>query len=292
MPLNHDNVTAAIEVTGVSLGCFNPVTKNWEVAFINEPTHKLGLSITQVTAAGQSELQDIPHVIMPGSKIVISVNNPVAPSDPPFYSAPHDPEDFDLILDIEKEIYDNQPVTIKAVPDFPVTSMFVSSALLYSVVDRQTLDPVKLTAINDNQGMAVKRFGVISTTAGADIKCGEGGSVVFEVEGQGWENVGPVVLKQQQGTKYVISLDNTCPRDFSNFDTRAADAPLDFVPGVVKRTRAGLRVQKHTDFVLYYSLIIPPEGRDRFDLQDDVPPSRGPGVVCNYSHLGLTPHLF
>lgn len=292
MPLDHDNVTAAIEVTGVSLGCFNPATRNWEVAFINEPTHTLAVTITEVTAAGQTQLQGIPKIIRPDSRIDITANNPIPPRDPPFHFAPHDPEDFDLILDIEKEVYDNQRVIIKANPDFPVTKMFVSSALLYSVVGRLSLEPVKLVAVNDNQGTAIKRFGVISTTAGADIKCGEGGSVVFEVTGQGWENVGPVVLQRQPGTKYIITLDNTCPPDFSHFETRAADAPLDFVPGAVKRARAAQRVQEHTDFVIYYSVIDPPAGGDRFDLQEDVPPGRGPGLVCEYSHLGLTTNLF
>ena len=289
MPLNHDNVTAAIQVTGLSLGCFNPATKNWEVAFINEPTHMVAVRINELTAAGSKPLPNIPRVIMPGSRITVTANNPVLP-DTPFYFAPHDPEDFDLILDIEKEVY-NQLVPRKAVPDFPVTGMFVSNAKLYSVVSQKSKEEVKLVAFGDQTGTAVKRFGIIATAAGADITCADGGSVIFEVDGQGWQGVSPVVLPHEPSTKYIIELDNTCPPDFTRFNTRAADAPLDFVPGASKLSRTGVRVLPHSDFVLYYSLLDPPQGV-RFDLQEDVPPAHGFGAVCNYSHLGLTTSLF
>ncbi|MET0626082.1 MAG: hypothetical protein ABW250_24320 [Pyrinomonadaceae bacterium] len=99
MPINHDEATASIYVTGLSLGCVNSHTKKWEVCFIDEPGHNLGMKVTKMTAAGEDERPaECPDYrpIAHGSRIVIEDSNPVATSTTLYKPSPagSDAEDF------------------------------------------------------------------------------------------------------------------------------------------------------------------------------------------------------
>jgi hypothetical protein len=145
-------------------------------------------------------------------------------------------------------------------------------------------------ALVDQSGTKVAGLGKIGTSAGADITCGEGGSVTLKVDGpDGFE----LPLPRSAGVRYNIILDNNCPP--------VADANCGADDGVAARrealvsttgkvSRDGLPIAPHSDFVLYYA-ILDVKDKGKFDLKKD-DQDRGEGAVCNYSHLGITKNMF
>ncbi|MET0626083.1 MAG: hypothetical protein ABW250_24325 [Pyrinomonadaceae bacterium] len=290
MPLNHEEAAVSIIVTGVSLGCVNPATKGWEAGFIRHPTHELLLEVTR-HAGGEST------VVEPGLEIpagcTISIETNAEQTGATLFTAEGHPEDFGLIIDIENDVYDGIRIPRKE-PEHEVTPMFIPSAVLYSVADKLSDFPVRLIVKGDIRSNPVKRFGQIGTAAGADIRRENGRETVVRVDGPG----GFVLnFPHEEGVRYTLLFDNTCPSDAP--DLAVEDAPegqggggREFrEKGIPKLSRSGEIVRPHSDFVLYYTVLNPPQQRGRFDLVNDSD-DRGDGAVCNYTHLGRSTSLF
>ncbi|MET0647936.1 MAG: hypothetical protein ABW208_15070 [Pyrinomonadaceae bacterium] len=288
MPINHDEATASIHVTGLSLGCVNSHTKKWEVCFIGEPEHNLVMKVTKITAAGEDERPEAcpdSRPIAHGSRIFIEATKPAATSTTLYKPslAGRDKEDFRLIVDMEKKVYKGKNVKPKK-PLKPITEMYVSGAKLYSVKDATSKEDVWLVRKDkDEQPRELKKIG---TAAGADIKCKPGGAVVIKVDGPagGFE----CTLPREEGTRYIVWFDNMCPPPPAEV---AAAAAGDAAPRVIKKlTRKGRAVVNHSDFMSYYE-VINPEGKGYYDLTKG-DPRRGDGAVCNYTHLGNLDWMF
>ncbi|HEY0170281.1 MAG TPA: hypothetical protein VGB98_04455 [Pyrinomonadaceae bacterium] len=296
MPLNHEEAAVSIIVTGVSLGCVNPVSKGWEAGFIRHPTHALVLEVTR-HAGGEKTVVEPGLKIPTGCTIRVETND--AQTGVTLFKSEGDPEDFGLIIDIENDIYDGIEIPRKQ-PEHDVTPMFVPSAVLYSVASKQSDFPVRLIVKGDTEANPVKRFGQIGTAAGADIMRENGRETVLRVDGPG----GFVLsFPHEEGVRHTLLFDNTCPADTPDLDAGGARsgagreagddayAGQNRQQGIVKLSRSGEIVRAHSDFVIYYAVLNPPQQKGFFDLVKDIN-NRGDGAVCNYSHLGRTTSLF
>lgn len=314
MPLNHEEAAATIQVTGVSIGCINRDMNRWEVAFIRHPTHSLAMKVDR-ESNGQTETMFPNSPIPVRCAITIEATNNTNPEARIAEEAEGTDEDFDKILDIERKLYDGEAVTFKERPELEVTPLFVPRALLYAVADKLTEFPVRVVRKDDRDHNTVDVFDQVATTTGADITCGEGGGeVTISVAGEGGF---VLILPHEEGTRYVITFDNTCPPakapdgeaegenaaagnaagededDSAEGGSAEAEESSDAGARLLRKTTASgvILVDKHSDFVLCYALIDPPAGREEFDLVDDEDPDdsdRGDGAVCINSHLGVS----
>ena len=295
MPLNHEEAAVSIIVTGVSLGCVNPATKGWEAGFIRHPTHTLAVEVTRHAGGASTIFQ--PNREIPHDCTIRVATDDAAQTGATLFTRDDDAESFGLILDIEKHVYDGIKLARKR-PEFGMTPLFVPSAVLYSVAGKLSDFPVRLIPKGDPSS-TVRRFGRIGTAAGADIKREEGRETVVTVDGEGGFKIH---LPHEAGVRYTVLFDNTCPPDTPDIDAlseksdaggegHAAHGRAARPRGITKLSRSGEIVRPHSDFVLYYSILIPPSQRGFFDLVVDTS-GRGDGAVCNYSHLGVTTSLF
>lgn len=295
MPLNHEEAAVTIVVTGVSLGCVNTATRAWEAGFIRHPTHALLVEVTR-HAGGESTVVEPGREIPSGCTINVETN--AAQTGATLFTREDDPEDFGLILDIENDVYGGIRVPRKQ-PEYEVTPMFVQSAVLYSVAEKLSDFPVRLIVKGDIHSNPVKRFGQIGTAAGADIRREDGRETVVRVDGPG----GFVLsFPHEEGVRHTVLFDNTCPPDTPDVDAAGApsgvereegnaDARQPSREGIQKLSRSGEIVRPHSDFVLYYTVLDPPQQSGLFDLVNDSD-KRGDGAVCNYTHLGQSTSLF
>ncbi len=267
MPLEHSNATAILTVTGLSLGCYNPATLNWEVGFIRAERHRLTIKVTKQTPEGPVNLTFQPDE---QNRIFVDAQNAVSPANPlympmPAFNRAAPPENVDLedlrwVVDVETELNDQQPI-ILIKPEHPVTPMFVSKPVLYAdhenVIEEQTL----LIRAGDSKDV-VRPFGRLSEGTKADITCQEGGAVVLRVEGPlGFSLVLPHVPGD---APHEIVIDNTCPPTRDETES--------------------------SDFTLYYSVVKDTAG-DRFDIF--VPElGSGQGAVCNNTFMGISTSMF
>lgn len=265
MPLDHTKATATVSVTGLALGCYNRITRNWEVALLRHPRHVLNIDVTKQTPDGPAKMRfqvDSNHSIFVDAKDAITPSDPLYTNGAEFnrQAAVDDPEDLRWIVDLEKEFNNGEQVVLKR-PDFPVTPMYVSQPVLYAnpyIFDDTEI--VNLEDIND-----VRPFGQLSEGGNADIACRDGGAVILRIVGPlGFD----IELTHSGGSTHLIEVDNTCP-----------DSPV------------GTSGGPSSDFKLYYS-IVEDTGREKFDLKVKKGNVSGDGAVCNKVFLGARDQLF
>ena len=281
------NTTASIQVTGVSLGCFNRHRKQWEVAFVAETRHGLMLKITKITDSGEVPfLRDTP--IPRGSKISVTLRNASAlPSPGGSHRA-----DFGSIVDIDTQIHDNPILPFKR-PDETITELVVAPVSsrndLYAVDGMVSTFPVRLTKMGSTH--PIKLFGYVATAAGADITYGRGGEVAIDVQGPGSPTVPP--MPHAPGVRYSIWLDNRCPATPrpSHPDKRAFGRSAQAHDSQKLLADAQLiSVVNHSDLVLVYH-VLDHKGGDQFDLQND-DNDRGEGAICNFTDMSGRDSMF
>ena len=280
-PLDHDNATATVSITGLALGCYNRSTQNYEVGFLRHECHELTIEVTKKLDGGDSimlfEIKDNQH------RIFIDAENAVPPRDP-IYTVGEDfdrtqlngdLEDFRWVIDFESDLNDGNEVELQR-PDVPVTEMYIAKPRLYADTDLMTQDPQFIVRIDPATNSPVagedpELFGFFTEGIKADITCQDGGAVILRVDGpQGFQ----VQLPHGYGQPHQITIKNICP-------TKAASENGD--TGVTGNE------SEPTDFRLFYSLIVDTAG-EKFDIH--VPPNHGEGAVCNGSTLGRSPSLF
>jgi hypothetical protein len=258
MPLDHQNVTATISVTGLALGCYNPNTSNWEVAFIRHPRHVLKIRVTKQTAEGPANLTfqvDSRH------RIFVEAVKPIPPAQALFTpgsfdrkESGNDPEDLRWVVDLEKELNNNEPVSLKQ-PEFPVTAMYVSYPVIYADPFKFVLDGAELVRLSD--GTDVRPFGKLAEAGNADVRCQDDGAVTLRIDGPlGFS----IELPHIAGATHTIEMENLCQ-----------DSP-------------GKTSTEPSDFTLYYSAVEDTAG-DKFDLKIKNH-TNGQGAVCNWVFLG------
>ena len=267
--LSHEGVTATVSVTGLALGCYNPVTQTYEVGLIREGCHELKITVVKKLAEGSSTLRffldsDNDYRIFIVTENGILPDNPFFTTGTPFSrtNPTHNAEDFRWVVDFEKELNNEQEVVLKR-PQVPVTEMYVSKPRLYADTDRFVLDDFKL--VNTTPGVTTEPqlFGRFTEGIKGDLRCQNGGGIILRVEGPlGFQ----VYLPHTGGAAHEIIVDNRCPEEEEN-------------PEI-------------TDFNLYYTTIITETAGGQFDVKlanDDV---EGEGAVCNGSFLGVRTNLF
>lgn len=263
MPLDHTNATATISVTGLALGCYNRNTSNWEVGFIRHPRHVLNVEVTKETSEGPANMTfqiDNRHSIFVEAVNVIPPLEPLfTPGDFDRQKPGNDPEDLRWLVDLEKELNNNEPVVFKQ-PEFPVTPLLVSQPVIYANPTKFLVGSADLMKLGDKN---VKPFGTVGEAGDADIRCGEGGAVILRVDGPlGFS----IELPHIAGATHTIEMENLCP-----------DSP-------------GKKPDEPSDFTLYYSIVRDTAG-EKFDLI--VPDHKnGVGAVCNAVFLGERDSLF
>jgi hypothetical protein len=263
MPLDHANVTATISVTGLALGCYNRNTSNWEIALIRHPRHLLTVKVTKEMPKGRADLTfqiDNRHsIFVEGVNIIPPAEPLFMPGDFDRKKTGNDPEDLRWLVDLEKELNNNQPVVLKQ-SEFPVTSLFVAQPVIYSNPTKFLAGSVDLMKLANKD---VKPFGTVGEAGDADITCGEGGAVILRIEGPlGFK----IELPHMAGATHRVEFENLCP-----------DSP-------------GKGPEVPSDFTLYYSMVQDTAG-EKFDLI--VPDHKnGVGAVCNAVFLGERDSLF
>lgn len=263
MPLDHKKATASISVTGLALGCYNPETSNWEVAFLRHERHVLNVVVTKQTEVGPSEIR---FQVDSNHDIFVEAEKPIIQPDPLFTPTAkfdrladgNDPEDLRWIVDMEKELNEGKSVELKP-SEVPVTRMFVSYPKLYANSRMFITDETKLVK-DDNT--PVREFGKLAEAANADISCQDGGAVILRIDGPLGFNLR---LPHIPGSPHSIAINNRCP-----------DPPMLAAP--------------ESDFKLYYSIIKDTAG-EKFDLKVRTN-GHGDGAVCNKVFLGVRDHLF
>ena len=275
MPLSHEDVTATVFVTGLALGCYNPITQNYEVGLMRLGRHLLTIEVIKQLEGGDSsrlkfELDD-------KHRIFIDTENGMLPENPIYTDGDtfdrtdgsHDNEDFRWVVDFEKELNNNTEVLLQPPTNredgkpIPITEMYVEKPVLYADPELFVLDNFLL--VDKNSGEDPATFGLFTEGIKADLKCQRGGAVVLRIDGpQGFE----VYLPHTCGQTHLIKVDNTCPPTKNNATTS-------------------------TDFNLYYSIITETNGT-QFDVEPEFPQEgeAGEGAVCNGSFLGVRGTLF
>jgi hypothetical protein len=283
-PLDHDNATATVSITGLALGCYNKSTQNYEVGFLRHDNHDLTIEVKKKLDGEESVM--LYQIIDHQHRIFIDAENAVSPRDPIYTvgedfdrtRTDHDPEDFRWVIDFETELNGGNEVELQP-PDVPVTEMYVSKPRLYGDKELLTQEQyVRVSLGDDGQPVATEDpavFGFFTEGIKADITCQDGGAVVLRVDGpQGFQ----VHLPHGYGP-HEITIKNICPpKAASEADDGEEDAGSD----------DGSASTQPSDFSLYYSLIVDTDG-EKFDLQS---PVHGEGAVCNGSTLGQRSSLF
>lgn len=275
-PLDHDNATATVSITGLALGCYNRATENYEVAFLRHDCHALTIEVRKKLPDGDDsimmyEIRDFQH------RIFIDAENAVSPEDPIYTvgesfdrTTPEgDPEDFRWVIDFDTDFHNKNGVELQR-PNIPVTEMYISKPRLYGDKNLLTQDPFDRVRVDDDGrpivGAQPEEFGFFTEGIKADITCQDGGAVILRIDGpQGFQ----VHLPHADGP-HEITITNICPPKVASQN-----------PSVASETdHAAVKPPEPTDFSLYYFLI---KG-DKFDVQP--PPNHGEGAVCNAATLG------
>ncbi len=287
-PLEHEDATAIVSITGLALGCYNAATQNYEVGFLRHDCHVLKIVVKKKLRRGESvmvyEIGDNEH------RIFIDAVNCVTPQDPIYFVGDNyddfdrtqltgDREDFRWVVDFDRNLNEGNPVEIQR-PNVPVTEMYISKPRLYADEGSMTKDLFNLISLdargNPIPNIEPEPFGFFTEGIKADITCQNGGAVIFRVDGpQGFQ----VHLPHRYGP-HEITITNICPpkakSENGNTDDDAGTTgdPSDEV--------------KPTDFRHYYLLIKDTAGK-KFDVE---PANEGEGAVCNGSTLGKSDSLF
>jgi|SRR5689334_10925832 len=310
-PLNHDNATATVSITGLALGCYNKSTENYEVGFLRHKCHKLTIEVKK-KQDGDDDSVMLYQIIDHQHRIFIDAENAVSPQDPIYtagddfdrtqVSRDTDREDFRWVIDFETDFNSGDPVELQP-PDVPVTEMYISKPRLYG--DKKLFSKTQFLRVrlgDDGKPVTTEDpevFGFFTEGIKADITCQNGGAVILRVDGpQGFQ----VELPHGSGP-HEIRIKNICPpkaagseeeedtSDDSESDDEFDDLELgddeEDVGGDSDPDAASAKPEP-TDFRLYYSLIVDTDG-EKFDLQS---PVHGEGAVCNGSTLGKRDSLF
>jgi hypothetical protein len=283
-PLDHDNATAIVSITGLALGCYNQCTQNYEVGFLRHDCHALTIEVKKKLPYGEEdsvmmyEIKDYQH------RIFIDAENAVSPRDPIYTvgndfdrtQAEADPEDFRWVIDFETNLNGGEPVELQP-PGVPVTEMYISKPRLYGDKKLLTEAPfqrVTLDAGGNPIANKTENFGFFTEGIMADITCQDGGAVILRIDGpQGFQ----VHLPHADGP-HEICIKNICPPKANEGDDTGDDPDDD----------DNAAEAQPTDFSLYY-LLIKDTGGEKYDLQS---PVHGEGAVCNGSNLGGRANLF
>jgi hypothetical protein len=263
MPLDHTNATGTISVTGLALGCYNPATSNWEVGFIRHPRHVLNVKVTKQTSEGSANMT---FQIDNRHSIIVDAVNGIPPAEPLFTPGDfdrqkpgNDPEDLRWLVDLERELNNNEPVVLKQ-PEFPVTPLLVSHPVIYANPTKFLVGSADLVKLSDKD---VKPFGRVGEAGNADITCEVGGAVILRIDGPlGFS----IELPHIAGATHKVEMENLCP-----------DSP-------------GKSPEQPSDFTLYYSIVQDTAG-EKFDISVKNH-ANGVGAVCNAVFLGARDSLF
>ena len=296
-PLDHDNATATVSITGLALGCYNQATQNYEVGFLRYDNHHLTIKVKKRLPDGDSvmmyELKDFRH------RIFIDAENAASPEDP-IYTVGEDfdrtrlrgdAEDFRWVIDFETNLNGGEPVDLRP-PTVPVTEMYIAKPRLYGDRRLMTRAPFVRVRIDPGTNRPVAHedpepFGFFTEGIKADITCQDGGGVIFRVDGpQGFQ----VHLPHGYGP-HEITIKNICPPKVASADGELSgdeEELGDEELGDDSVTGNNSADPQATDFRLYYSVIRDTDG-ETFDLQS---PVHGEGAVCNGSTLGQRGSLF
>jgi hypothetical protein len=294
-PLDHDNATATVSITGLALGCYNQATQNYEVGFLRHDCHNLVIEVKKKLGDGEDsvmtyEIKDHQH------RIFIDAENAVSPADPIYIVDGHtvdghfdrvdshwDREDFRWVIDFENDFNGGDPVDLRP-PTVPVTEMYMSKPRLYADTDLFTPEQYLRVRIDPGTNAPVANedpevLGFFTQGIMADITCQRGGAVILRVEGpQGFH----VHLPHGYG-QHEISITNICTPAAMR-DEEEEEEEIDRDAG---RNNGSANTQP-TDFRLYYSVIRDTNG-ERYDIRS---PVHGEGAVCNGSNLGGRAALF
>ena len=286
-PLEHDNATATVSITGLALGCYNKATQNYEVGFLRYKCHNLLIEVKKKLNGEDSVMtyQIIDHL----HRIFIDAENAVSPDDPIYIVGEnfdrkqpnHDREDFRWVIDFENDFNNGDPVVLRR-PTVPVTEMYMEKPRLYADTALFTPEQYLLVRIDPGTNRPVENedpqvLGFFTQGIKADITCQNGGAVILRVEGpQGFN----VHLPHGYGP-HEITITNICTPEAAGEEEEeeeeVGDANLN-----------GSANSQLTDFRLFYSIIRDTNG-EKYDVQS---PVHGEGAVCNGSNLGGRASLF
>lgn len=273
MPLDHSNATATVSITGLALGCYNLETNNYEVGFIRDDNHFLTLSIT--TPAVGEETATIKFTLDHNHRIFIDTEKGIAPAER-FYAPTENfdrkthpneenEEDFQWILDLDKELNNDQPVPLNLAEVPLMTETRISQPMLYA--DKLGFIVGELNLVNQQDPTDKRLFGNLCEVIKGDITCSDGGAVVVRIEG-------PLRVSYRLprivGKTHQIEMENLCP-----------------TPAVEPGQPGG----SGSDFKLVYKVVQDTSGK-KFDLEVVHPDAHVPDGVCNPSTLGSTGRLF
>jgi hypothetical protein len=287
-PLEHEEATAIISISGLALGCYNKATQNYEVGLLRHDCHALKIEVKKKLRRGESvmmyEIRDNSH------RIFIDAENCVPPQDPIYFVGDNyddfnrkqltgDREDFRWVVDFDRNLNEGNPVEIQR-SDVPVTEMYISKPRLYADKDAMSKDLYNLIRLDANgkpiPNIEPEPFGFFTEGIKADITCQNGGAVIFRVDGpQGFQ----VHLPHRYGP-HEITISNICPPKAKSDGDETGDD--------VDTTGDASAAFEPTDFRLYYSLIKDTAGK-KYDV---APGNEGEGAVCNGTTLGKSDSLF
>jgi len=293
-PLEHENATATVSITGLALGCYNKATQNYEVAFLRHECHDLTIEVRKKMPYGEDDSVMLYELIDFQHRIFIDAENAATPEDPIYFIGEDydafdrteltgDLEDFRWVVDFEKNFNRGDQVELQP-PDVPVTEMYVSKPRLYGDSELMTKAPFVRVRLDDNDEPITTEnpadFGFFTEGIKADITCQDGGAVILRVDGpQGFQ----VQLPHGYGP-HQITIKNICApkaeseEDDDIDDDADADADADDESSE----------SQPSDFRLFYSLIVDTDG-EKYDLMST---GHGEGAVCNGSNLGGRASLF
>src|SRR5882724_3940683 len=270
MTLDHTNATATVSITGLALCCYNLDTYNYEVGFIRHPRHVLTITVKTETTDGHPATTKFE--LDESHRIFVETERGVTPEEPFFKPTANfdrkksgqDPEDFQWIVDLDKQLNNDQPVTLKP-PQDPVTEARISKPVLYA--DKEGFAFGDLNLVNLDDPTDVELFGKLSEKIKGDITCEDGGAVILRIEGPlGFS----IRLPRIAGKTHTIEMNNACPLPPVH-PSQPADTP--------------------GDFSVYYSVVESTAGK-RFDLKPVEGNVHNADSTCNPATAGSTGQLF
>src|ERR1700682_4469078 len=208
---NPNQATAILTTGGIAASCFTSgYPRKWQMGFVRQEEHNLSLEICKEDLrTGKCVKIDHDLDYRPRRRLFIDVHSPVYDecdwyqTEDAFdrFSTTHDPQDYRWVINMEREIQQNEIKLRGAQKEYKITLLTVNHANFYS----GSLFKYPVLKIGGNSSTG-QELGRIADSVAADILCDDGKDSGVLISNGSGEN--GKFLPKEEGIRYRINLLN------------------------------------------------------------------------------------